>query len=189
MEAVLHFGYMTLSPRVNGLLYLRHGYAAELEGFARLRKVSTSIDPEFDFDESRWRNNIKELEQRILEVRPNFDLEDLKRNDWRGWSGKSTAWMAKDLGEDAERQYMTTFWILSGYTHPSPLWMQSLRVDGQNDVLVDARPSNSYVRPILVSALCYYLIASCYAVSDFFGLGKEQSIKEFEDRFRKLGTK
>lgn len=186
VETVFHFLYMARDPRIRGLLYFRHELVSELEGFARFKQGPGSERLTSDIDESQLRDKVEAIESKIKQIRPSFDFSKLSRNDSKGWTGKTISEIVKDLGPDGERQYRTTFWILSGYTHPSPVWMSSLRVENEAGILVDPGPSTSYVKEIILSALCYYLIMLYYGIDDFFSLGYQSSIGEFEAEFRRV---
>lgn len=186
VETVFHFLYMARDPRVRGLLYFRHELVSEIEGFQRFKGSDTLNS---GIKESELHAKIKAIDDKIKQIRPSFDLSTFRNNGAGGWTGKHISEIAKDLGPNGERQYRTTFWFLSGYTHPSPVWMQSLRVENETGILVDPGPSTSYVREIVLSALCYYLIALYYGVDDFFGLGNRSRIDQFESEFREISNR
>jgi hypothetical protein len=174
-ELALQARYMKEDPKPRARLFTEYDPVARYRYYLRLKELGV-IDEIEKFKTHSHQLNLEEMKQYYDRLQKTYPEK-------KGWWGESIGWLARHLGKETERRYVTIYWMQSNLIHSAAASVMEYLREHEDGLLVNCSPTRPN-RSIIPQEITLFFLDIVGQVAEALELKLDDDVSKASEKFR-----
>ena len=174
-ELALQARYMKEDPKPRARLFTEYDPVARYRYYLRLKKLGV-IDEIEKFKTHSHELGLEEMKQyhdRLHKVYP----------ERKNWWGEGIGWLARHLGKEMEKRYVTIYWMQSNLVHSAAASVKAYLKQHEEGLLINCSPARSN-RSMVPQEITLFFLDIAGHVAEALKLELDEDVSKAMEDFR-----